>query len=129
GLDTTAAADRHEGDLACAGVGRERAVTDAEVEVPPPRRFRRHVLPLPFPPEELRHTSSASSSSRRGTASEQASLDATTAPAIEPRRTASTSGRPPRRPCPTAAANASPAPSPFTTSTGKTGTSVSTPFS
>src|SRR5947207_2333480 len=47
GLDTTAAADRHEGDLACAGVGRERAVTDAEVEVPPPRRFRRHVLPLP----------------------------------------------------------------------------------
>src|SRR5439155_22897190 len=126
GLDPAAPAERDDRDLALAGLGSERALPDAEVEIPPPGGFRRHVLPHAVPPEELlRHASASSSCCRVSIGSEQASCAATRAPATVPRRTASTSSSPRRRPWPSAAAKASPAPSPLTTSTGKPGTCVS----
>src|SRR4029450_1555147 len=97
--------------------GRERAAPDAEVQETPARGLGRHLLPRPGPKQQLAHTRASSRSPSRGLAPPPPApraahpwRDATGAPATAPRRTESTRDRSCNRPCPSAAANASPAP-------------------
>ena len=93
-LDPAPPFQRHENDLDFTGLRRERSLPHAEMEIPPARRLRRHLLPGPRTQHVLAHTNAPSSSSSLGIASEQESCVATSAPATVPRRTTSTSGRP-----------------------------------
>src|SRR5215213_1739007 len=83
--------ERDERDLQLPCLRREGCGAHAEVQVAPSGRRRRDLLPLAGPQQQA-HTSAASSSSSNGIAAEQASLDATIAPATVALRTASGRG-------------------------------------
>src|SRR6266508_4552144 len=96
--DGTAASERHEGDLLASGACRDlfavSQALDAKRQVPPGRGAGVDAVPLAVTQQEAAHPRTLSSCSRRGIASEHASWDATIAPATDPRRTASSRGRP-----------------------------------
>src|SRR5262249_6419262 len=54
-VDPGAARERHERDLAVAARGLERPPADAEEEIPPAGRLRRHLLPGAAAEEQLAH--------------------------------------------------------------------------